>query len=145
MSKTSKLEPKKEFIAGAVAAGIPQEEIAQQVGVNQSTVSRFANRDDVKEIIEEQTMSLLEVLPDAVENVKALVRGMRDLPIDEVKARELALKASLRVLESGGILNSSSPSQIVVNLQKSEPLIDPATAEFLRKYAAGELHECKDE
>lgn len=108
--KTSKLEPKKDFIAGALVAGISQEEVALKLGVNQSTISRFSSKEEIKTAIEEEAKSLLEVLPDAVGNLKDLVRGMKDIPISESKARELALKASFRVLETGGILPSHAPA-----------------------------------
>ena len=133
--KTSKLEPKKDYIAGALVAGIPQEDIARELRVNQSTISRFSSKEEIKTVIEAETKNLLEALPDAVENVKTLVRGMKDLPISESKARELALKASFRVLETGGVLNSSSPSQVVLNISRNDNYVSPIVDKIIGSLA----------
>lgn len=116
----SKLAPKSEYIASSIAAGVPQTQIARQLQVNQSTISRFSSKTEIQAAIEEQTKSLLEVLPDAVANVKSLITGMKDLSPKETKRIELALKASFRVLESSGLLNSSTPSQTIISLTKAD-------------------------
>lgn len=90
----------------------PKSEIAKDVGVSRSAVSRFSNRQDVQNLVREQTLRILEILPDAVSNIRKLVRQMRHLKIDNHKARELCFKATSRVLESGGIFNAPAP-QIV--------------------------------
>jgi IS30 family transposase len=66
-----------------------QTSIAEQVGVNQSTISRFANKDEAQVLIEKEQLKLVEVLPDTVQNVKDLVEEMKDIPKGDIKRREL--------------------------------------------------------
>ncbi len=83
MNKLNKL-PVKQEVAYKLAVGESQTSIAEQVGVNQSTISRFANEEEAIKAIEEEKLKLVEVLPDAVANVKSLVEGMKDVPEDDV-------------------------------------------------------------
>ncbi len=57
--------------------------IAEQVGVDRSTISKFANNDEVRVLIEKEQLKLVKVLPDAVQNVKDLVKEMKDIPREE--------------------------------------------------------------
>ena len=97
MSKLDKLPVKNEVIH-QLAVGESQTSIAEQVGVNQSTISRFANKDEAQILIEEEQLKLVEALPDAVQNVKDLVEEMKDIPKDDIKRRELSYKATTDVL-----------------------------------------------
>ncbi|MGD0276405.1 MAG: hypothetical protein ABSB79_10185 [Syntrophales bacterium] len=45
----------------------------------------------------------MECLPDVIENIKGLIRGMKDLPLSDHKGRELSYRASLKVSETAGI------------------------------------------
>ena len=83
-------EEAKMAIAKAIAGGESQTAIARAAGVSQSTVSRLANTKDVKALIDAESLNLLGVLPDAVENVKGLVREMKNIPEKETKRRELS-------------------------------------------------------
>jgi len=73
MKKKSKLDQPvikdKDNVIKQLAVGVPQQVIAQQVSIDRSTVSRFKNREDIRPFIEQEQMNLLEVVPDAVENV----------------------------------------------------------------------------
>jgi transposase-like protein len=60
-----------------LAPGQSQSSIAKEVGLNQSQVCRFANREDIRTLIEQEQARLLEVVPDAVENVKDLVKEIK--------------------------------------------------------------------
>ena len=83
-------EEVKNEIARAIAGGHSQQEIAKSLGVNQSTISRIVNKDDVKALIEDETLKLLEAVPQAIENIKDLVDEMPEIPKKEIKRRELA-------------------------------------------------------
>jgi hypothetical protein len=60
-----------------LAAGESQYSISKEIGLKRSAVCRFANREDVRELIQQEQMKLVEVVPDAVENVQDLVREIR--------------------------------------------------------------------
>jgi len=68
----------------------PQTSIAASMDVDQSTVSRFASRSEIRKLVEVEKEKLVKVLPDAVKNVKDLVEEMKDIPKDDIKRRELS-------------------------------------------------------
>lgn len=139
--RQSKLDapPVKEMVVKELAIGKSKSSIAEEVGLHRSQVCRFANREDVKELIETEAMRLLEVVPDAVDNIKTTVKGMKNLPKKDIKNRELAYKASAKVLESAGILNTATPSQVIVNIfkQSEKPLISPLVQKVLQEFMKG--------
>ena len=126
--KQSKLDrPQvKQQVVKRLALGESKGSIAREVGLHPSQVSRFAKRGDIQALIEQEAFNLLEALPDAVDNVKELVKEMSTIPKNETKRRELAYKASVRVLESAGILNTTAPSHTVVNIvNRTTTMISP--------------------
>jgi transcriptional regulator with XRE-family HTH domain len=114
--KVLQSEGAKEKIAKAIAGGQTQTAVARSSGVSQSTISRLANKQDVKVLIQAETMKLMEAVPQAVENLKSLVYEMAEIPKKEIKRRELSFKATTKVLESVGMLNSPSLSPTFVNI-----------------------------
>lgn len=135
MKKKSKLEPKKKFIAKSLAAGIPQTKVARQLQCNQSTVSRFGSKEEVRTAIEEQIMRLMESVPDCVEGLTKLARKLKDLPLEDHKSIEASLKAVIKILEAGGLLASSTPNTTILNIQKAGNIgYSPIVDEILRKH-----------
>lgn len=125
-----KSEKVKMEIAKALAGKVSQQKIADQLGVSQSTISRLASRDDVKAMIEQETIRLLGSVPQAVDNIADLVNEMPQMT--SVKEKELAFKASRKVLEAAGILNSASPSLSVVNIvQRNSIVLTPIVKAML--------------
>ena len=118
--KKSKLEQPhlKKKVIQELAIGTTKTDIGKEVGLTRSAVSRFSSREDIQELVKGETCSLLGAVPDAVENVKTLVKAMRQNPNQEFKDKELSYKASVKILESVSIFNSSSPSVQVINIIK---------------------------
>ena len=138
--KKSKLDTPhiKKEVAKRLATGESQINIARGYNLNHSSVSRFANRSDVQELIKQETLNLLDAVPDAVENIKSLVRAMKTIRKDDHKNRELSYKASQKVLESAGIMNTATGSQTVVNIiNKQENIIPPIIEELARRHFGG--------
>lgn len=138
--KKSKLDTPhlKKEVAKRLATGESKSSIARDYDLNHSSVSRFANRSDIQELIKLETMNLLDAVPDAVANIKNLVRDMKTTPRDDHKSRELSYKASQKVLESAGILNTPTGSQTVVNIiNKQENIIPPIIEELARRHFGG--------
>jgi len=137
MQKKSKLDAprNKKAAIQMIAQGRSQAEVSRQLHVSESQVSRFVNHDDIKGLIEEETFSLMECLPDTIENIKGLVRGMKDLPQNDHKARELGYRASLKVSETAGITPvQGQVSNVTMILQQNNLDLSPAANEALRKY-----------
>jgi hypothetical protein len=116
----------KDNVVKKLAVGEPQTSIAEQAGVNQSTISRFAKEDEIRQQIEEEREKLVRVLPDAVENVKDLVEKMKDIPKDDIKRRELSYKASKDVLKATNIFPSPQYAHNIYNDNRTQTVVDPA-------------------
>ena len=133
-----KLDHVKDKVVKMLAVGEPQTSIAEQVGVNQSTISRFANKDEAQILIEEEQLKLIEVLPDAVQNVKDLVEEMKDIPKDDIKRRELSYKASKDVLKATNVFPSPQYAHNIYNDNRQQALITPEFQKFLNFQAQNE-------
>ena len=83
--------------------------------MNQASISRFATKEEVRQLIEKEQLRLAESIPDAVQNVKDLVKEMPAIPKHEVKQRELAYKATKDVLKAAGIFPSPSINLAIYN------------------------------
>ena len=127
MSKLDRLPVKQEVIH-KLAVGETQTSIAKQIGVDQSTISRFANKDEAQKLIEEEQLKLVEVLPDAVQNVKDLVKEMKDIPKDDVKSRELSYKATTDVLKATNVFPSPQYAHNIYNDNRQQQTL--ITSEF---------------
>jgi hypothetical protein len=115
-----KLDHVKDKVVKMLAVGEPQTSIAGQVGVDQSTISRFANEKEARAAIEEEKLILAEVLPDAVQNVKDLVKEMKGIPKDDIKRRELSYKASKDVLKATNVFPSPQYAHNIYNDNRQE-------------------------
>jgi hypothetical protein len=144
--RKSKLEPPhvKQEIVKRLASGESQYSIAKEVGLNRSTVCRFANRGDIRRLIEQEQRKLIEVVPDAVENVKSLVREMKEIPEEDTKRRELSYKASKDVLKSVGILPTPVQSQTFIDISQENNQISPVVWQIIGSIT-GELTTVTDE
>ena len=141
--KKSKLDKPgfKQGVIKRLALGESQSGIARDVGVNRSQISRFAGREDIKPFPEQELMNLLEAVPDAVENIKKLVREMKGIPKKDTKRLELAYKACLDTLRAGGIMASPVQSQIITNTyQQNNHFQSPLVQETIRKHTESLLN-----
>ena len=121
----------KKKVIGEIAAGKSQSEVAQEVELHPSQVCRFLKREDVQELIEQETLRLLEAVPDAVQNVKNLVHEMKAIPKKDSKRQELAYKATSDVLKSAGLLPSSKQSQTLINIYEQKNFTMPSILQEL--------------
>ncbi len=138
MSKLNKLPVKNEVIHQLVV-GKSQTSIAEQVGVDQSTISRFAKEDEIRQQIEEEREKLVRVLPDAVENVKKLVEAMKDE--DDIKKLELCYKASKDTLKATGLFPSPQFAHNIYNDNRiqTQNNISPIVIRFIGEAALKQL------
>ena len=126
----------KEAVAKSLVGGQSQTVIAQTLGVSQSTISRLLKKEDVQGFIKEWSLKLLEAVPQSVENLKDLVNEMPGIPKGDIKRRELSYKASKKVLESAGLLNTPSPSPTFVNIfNQTTNIISPVMEKILAEIA----------
>ncbi len=127
-----KLDHVKDKVVKMLAVGEPQTRVAEQIGVDQSTISRFANKDEAQILIEEEKLKLAEMIPDAVQNVKDLVEEMKDIPKDDIKRRELSYKATTDVLKAVNVFPSPQYAHNIYNDNSQQnTVITPAFQQFL--------------
>ncbi len=119
-----KLDHVEDAVVKSLAVNEPQTNIANQFGVDQSTISRFANKDKIRDLIREEQEKLVKVLPDAVENVKSLVEGMKDVPEDDIKKLELCYKASKDVLKANNLFPSPQYAHNIYNDNRKQQNIE---------------------
>ncbi len=135
MSKLNKLPVKNEVIH-QLAIGETQTNIAKQVGVDRSQISRFTKEDENIQLIEEEREKLVKVLPDAVENVSSLVKEMPSIPKDDIKSRELSYKASKDVLKATNIFPSPQFAHNIYNDNRQQTqIISPNVMDMFAKHA----------
>jgi len=80
-------------------------------------------------------MKLLEAVPDAVENVKGLVREMKDVPKGDTKRRELSYRARLDTLKAVGIMPGPIQAQVITTIYNDHrnQIIAPVVQELLNQ------------
>jgi hypothetical protein len=92
-----------------------------------------SHREDIKKLVEQEQMSLLQKTPDAVEFVKSLIpKNGKPKKMDQ-KEKELAYKASSDVLKAAGIMPSPVQSQIITNIYQEKALINPIIMQLLEE------------
>ena len=129
-----------------LAVGENKAAIAQDFGLHRSQVSRFAKREDIRPFIEAEQLKLLEAVPDAVENVKELVREMKDLPRGDTRNRELCYRASTDTLKAVGIMPFPIQSQVITNIfDQRTQIISPVIHELLKQIVGKSSDEMPEE
>ena len=123
----------KKDVIRRLAVGESQGSIAKGVGLSQSQISRFARREDIKPLIENEQMRLIEKVPDAVDYVKSLIPRNGKSAGMGIKEKELAYKASHDVLKAVGIMPSPVQSQVIANIYNERPLISPIILKLLEE------------
>lgn len=104
--------------------GKSQTSIAKEVGVSQSRISRFASMDDIKPFLEKESMRLVELAPDALDNVEEAVKDkIKDIPKSNIKRRKFVLDASIDALKAVGIMPTNVQSQAILNIYQQNNLV----------------------
>jgi DNA-binding transcriptional MocR family regulator len=142
-----KLDHVKDSVVKCLAVGEPQTSIAEQIGVDQSTVSRFASKSEIRKLIEVEKEKLVKVLPDAVQNVKDLVEEMKDIPKDDTKRRELSYKASKDVLKATNVFPSPQYAHNIYNdnRQQQNTVLSATVAMALGQDVMRQLEKLSEE
>jgi len=124
-----------ENIVKRLATGEPQTAVAHSWGISQAAVSGFANREDIRELIKTEALSLVQnCLPHAVDNIKFLVESMRETT--DPKERELGYKATVKLLEIAGIAPSGQPSVVINTFIDNRTEVSPAVVALIRQHAS---------
>ncbi len=117
------------------ASGAKQQEIADNVGLDISTVCKFVNKEDVKSLIESEQARLIMALPDAVGNVIDLVQDFKGIKkrINTENAKEhdkffieMGYKATKDVLTINSVFPSHVTNQYITNLFNQTNNVFPA-------------------
>jgi hypothetical protein len=115
-------------------AGKTQAEIGRELGVGRSTISRFLTREDVAALVERERLKIASLIRSALDNVESLVLSM---PTAETyKDRELAYRASTRVLEAGGLLPGPPDTNALIQIN-NQMMIGPGIRKAFQLVTTG--------
>ncbi len=94
-------------------------------------------RKKTRQLIEIERGKLVEVLPDAVQNVKDLVAKIKDIPEDDIKQRELSYKATKDVLKATNVFPAPQYAQTIYNdNRKQNTVISESVLKMFQSHAA---------
>ena len=97
-------------IADERIQGATLQEISSVRGLHESTISKKLSKPEVKAYLDKlQSELIAKTLPQAVDNIHQAIEGYKTAP-DESKKCEHGFKASLRLMESAGLLTSNQQS-----------------------------------
>ena len=100
-------------IADERVNGATLQKIANQNGFDVSTASRKLSKPELQEYINKlQTEIINKTLPLAADNIHHAISKYKSGDKEDSQLREHGFKASLRVLESTGLLSSHAPSVV---------------------------------
>lgn len=147
-----------------LASGQPQEQIAEVIGVSQSTISRVAKKH--QESIQKETERLLQSLPDIIDQITRDIKTSNELskaladPTPEggltnlsplllgnskilTKFMELSYKKQSDVLRAVGILPSVAQSVFIQNLiqKNTTNILSPVVMRVLGDHIRKSLEE----
>lgn len=130
-------------VAAGLAAGIPQYQVAAQLGVHPSTVSRAAAKPDTKTLINTIHQALIDsALQPAQANISRSIQDYYSLPVNtddsgralpqDLQRKDHGFKASIRLLEAAGILPSHAQSILIQQIfnQFSTEIPEPVRRVF---------------
>jgi len=132
----------KKNVIQSLACGESQREISKKIGVTQAAISKFANKEGIKPLVEKEIEKLYEILPDIVEQLKRDIATADriskaiagDLPEEETREltdrfgcisgalrfKESIYKQKSDVLKALGVYPSQAPSIAIQNIYQQE-------------------------
>jgi predicted transcriptional regulator len=116
-----------------LACGQSQYSVGKALGISQQNISRFANKEEIKSLIKREQARLVDALPDAIENVKGLIKGMKNIHEHGIKQKELAYKATRDLLRSVGIFPTQTPKTNVLDNDRRQQAILPEVLQMLQR------------
>jgi hypothetical protein len=125
-----------------LAGGEKQTVVAKKLGVSQSTISKFARREDIKPLIEKAAALLIkEGLAPAVDLVldtlhETLDQGVRDDDHNCMKnllyLRKLGIQVAENILKSAGVVPTHAQAPVIQNIiVGNEQILLPTVRELL--------------
>ena len=103
-------------------------------------VKKVLTRPEVRELIEKEKSRLTALVPEAVTNYDHWVKNARMFHLKEDK--EIAFKATTKVLESHGLVSGAPSEQVKITIQQSEVILSPVIESMLAGFM-GKLREAK--
>ncbi len=113
--------------------GKTQDQIALEMGCSQPTITRRLNLPDTKAYIEKiQSEFLDETLQKAKDNIAGVIADYKSCDPKSYQDKEHGFKASMRVLESVGILSGHTQSYYFMSIFASQTnIISPVIQQVL--------------
>lgn len=129
-------------IAVERAAGLSCRELGKRYDLSKQTISDICARGDIKQFIEEITTSLaLNEGMTAYQNVAHCINAYQkkktnELPKeDRIQLKDHGFKASVKVLESLGVLESQKTSISIQNITNTQNnVVSPMMSDLIKKH-----------
>ena len=130
-----RLTPENKESADLYLAGNPMYKVGQlQGGLDKSTISKRLSRPEVRKYIEKiQEQFLTDNAEIAAKNIKEVIG--KYLTASDMQDKEHGYKASMRVLESIGVLPSPTQSIVYNQINQSTNIISPAITMLLKQHS----------
>jgi hypothetical protein len=120
-------------IAMLRAKDVSMRKIGAEVGIGKSRVAAICKRDDVRSVIETEQRRLVSLVPSAVDNYKAWIS--KGSITNDKDMRDIAFKASTKVLESTGLLTGNASIQIQNVYNNNNTVISPVIMNLLGEFS----------
>jgi hypothetical protein len=140
--------------AQMLAAGATLGKVGQAVGVSESRVCRWANKDESREWIEREQRRYLELVPDAIDYSNKLIKAGNaeaakigdDDNVPDYKLLEIAQRETESVKKSAGILPSHTNSMIINNIYNDNrgAMLVPSVQSLLDRLSGAEIDVSPD-
>lgn len=121
-------------IAKMGAAHMSLSEIAEETKkydhpVKKSRIHNILQKPDIKELMEKEQQRLATLVPEAVKNYEEWVTNARSYT--DRADKDIAFKATTKVLESHGLISGSPSQSIQVLINTGNTIISPVIGELL--------------
>jgi predicted transcriptional regulator len=133
MPKGKHIKPAvKKKVAELASTGMTMREIEKSVGISRSSVSNILNEEGIKDLVDTERKKFMSALPCARENIEHAIGEYKRTKNPMLK--EHGFKASMRFLESAGMLSSNNTSITVQNVfnDQSTTVISPLVLDILK-------------
>jgi hypothetical protein len=138
-SRGKKLLARDTKIAKIAATGLSQSKVATAMkkegwDINKTTVNHVLQKPNIKLIMEQEREKLISLVPKAVSNYKNWID--KATTYRDKTDKEIAFKATTKVLESNGLVSGTPSTQIQIMNNSGNTLVSPIIEGLLKMFVS---------
>lgn len=124
-------------IAKMAATGLSVPKIKNEMNkigwtVSEKIITHAMSKEEIKQMIEQERGRLFNLVPQAVKNYEKWINRAHDYK--DKSDKEIAFKATTKVLESPGLLSGTPSQQINVLMNSGNTIISPVIEGLLKTF-----------